>query len=109
MQEETENIFIHDSLYRYMTLLSAATREHELLELGISPRGTLALGKMARAYAYIRGREFCVPKDVKAALFDVGVHRIRLNQKARIDGKKAIDILEEILTRVKAPKLGEKV
>ncbi len=108
MQEETESIFIHDVLYKYMTLLSSATREHEMLELGLSPRGTLALGKMARAYAYIRGRNYCVPKDVKAALLDVGVHRIRLNQKARISGKSAGDILEEGLGRVKEPKLGEK-
>lgn len=109
MQKETENIFIHDSLYRYMTLLSAATREHELLELGLSPRGTLALGKMARAYAYIRGREYCVPKDIKDALPDVGVHRIRLSQKARLGGRSAVDILEEILTRVREPRVGEKV
>ena len=91
-----------------MTRLSEFTREHELLELGFSPRGTLALGKMARAYAYLRGRDYCVPKDVKAALFDVGVHRVRLNQKARISGKKAEDVLEDVLDRVKEPKLGEK-
>ncbi len=109
MQEETENIFIHDALYKYMTMLSVATREHEMLELGMSPRGTLALGKMARAYACINGRNYCVPKDVKKALFDVGIHRIRLNQKARISGKKAEDILREALERVKEPRLGEKV
>lgn len=109
MQEETENIFIHDSLYRYMTLLSAATREHELLDLGLSPRGTLALGRMARAYAYLRGREYCVPKDVKDALPDVGVHRVRLSQKARLGGKGAADALEDVLARVKEPRAGEKV
>ena len=109
MQEETEEIFIHDALYKYMTLLSAATREHELLELGISPRGTLALGKMARAYAYIARRNYCVPKDIKRAFSDVGIHRIRLNQKARISGKRAEDILEETLGRVKEPRLGERV
>ena len=109
MQEETEDIFIHDALYKYMTLLSVATREHEMLELGMSPRGTLALGQMARAYAYINGRNYCVPKDVKKALFDVGIHRIRLNQKARISGKQAEDILSEALERVKEPRLGEKV
>ncbi len=109
MQEETENLFIHDALYKYMTLLSKATREHELLELGMSPRGTLALGKMARAYAYIGKRNYCVPKDVKRALFDVGIHRIRLNQKARLGGKMPEDILGEVLSRVKEPKLGEKV
>ena len=109
MQEETEDIFIHDALYKYMTMLSVATREHEMLELGMSPRGTLALGKMARAYAYILGRNYCVPKDIRRALIDVGVHRVRLNQKARITGRKAEDILEEALARVKEPKLGERV
>lgn len=108
MQKETEDIFIHDALYKYMTMLSVATREHEMLELGMSPRGTLALGKMARAYAYISGRNYCVPKDVKKALFDVGIHRIRLNQNARISGKKAEDILEEALERVREPRLGER-
>lgn len=109
MQEETENIFIHDVLYKYMALLSRATRENKAAELGLSPRGTLALGKMARAYAYIRGRNYCVPKDIKAALYDVGMHRIRLNQKARINGKKVTDILDETLSQVREPRLGEKV
>ena len=109
MQEETEDIFIHDALYKYMTMLSVATREHEMLELGMSPRGTLALGKMARAYAFILGRNYCVPIDIRRALIDVGVHRVRLNQKARITGRKAEDILEEALARVKEPKLGERV
>ena len=49
-----------------------------------------------------------MPKDVKRALFDVGVHRVRLSQKARISGKRPEDILEDTLTQVKAPRLGEK-
>ncbi|WP_276951758.1 AAA family ATPase [Acetatifactor muris] len=109
MQAETENIFIHDALYKYMTLLSRATRENECTDLGLSPRGTLALGKMARAYAYIRGRNYCVPKDIKAALYDVGMHRIRLNQRARINGRKVTDILDETLSQVREPRLGERV
>lgn len=107
MQEDVENIFIHDVIYKYMALLAAATREHELLELGLSPRGTLALGKMAKAYAYLQGRSFVTPRDVKVSLHDVGGHRIRLNQKARMNGKKAADILDEVLGRVKAPRMGE--
>ena len=108
MQKETENIFIDDVLYEYMTRLSEFTRVNECLELGFSPRGTLAMGKMARGYAYLQGRDYCVPKDVKRALFDVGVHRVRLSQKARISGKRPEDILEDTLTQVKAPRLGEK-
>ena len=108
MQQETEEIFIHDSIYRYMAVLSDATRRNEFLELGLSPRGTLALGKMSRAYAFLKDREYVVPGDVKKSLMDVGVHRIRLNQKARLNGRTAVDILEEILRRIPEPKPGEK-
>ena len=108
MQRETEEIYIHDRVYRYLAALSDATRKHRLLELGISPRGTLALGKMARAYAFLRDRDYVIPGDVKRALADVGIHRVRLNQKARLDGRTAGDILEEILGQVPEPKPGEK-
>lgn len=108
MQKEAEEIYIHDIIYRYMVALADATRRHELLELGISPRGTLALGRMARAYAFLKDRDYVVPKDVQRALFDVGVHRIRLNQKARMNGRTARNILEEVLKQVPEPKPGEK-
>lgn len=108
MQKDSEEIYIHDRIYRYMVALADATRGHKLLELGISPRGTLALGKMARAYAFLKDREYVVPGDVKKALADVGVHRIRLNQGARQNGRTAADILEEILEQVPGPKPGEK-
>lgn len=108
MQRETEEIFIHDSIYSYIAVLSDATRKSEFLELGLSPRGTLALGKMARAYAFLNSREYVVPADVQSSLMDVGVHRIRLNQKAKLNGRTAADILREILERIPVPKPGEK-
>ena len=108
MQQETEEIFIHDSIYRYMAVLSDATRRNEFLELGLSPRGTLALGKMSRAYSFLKDREYVVPGYVKKSMMDVGVHRIRLNQKAKLNGRTAVDILEEILRRIPEPKPGEK-
>lgn len=109
MQDIVENIFIHDSVYRYIVQLAAQTREHALLELGVSPRGALAIGRMARAYAFLRGRDFVSPKDVRSALFDVGVHRIRLSQKARADGRDAGSVLAEVLEKVREPVPGEKV
>lgn len=109
MQDKVENIFIHDNVYRYIVQLAAQTREHSLLELGISPRGALAVSRMARAYAFLRDRDFVAPKDVKSAFFDVGVHRIRLSQKARVDGRDAVSVLEEVMEKVKEPVPGEKV
>lgn len=108
MQQEAEAVYIRDNVYRYMVLLSGATREHELLDLGMSPRGTLALGKMARAYAYLAGRTYVTPGDVKSAFADVGIHRIRLNQKARIDGQNGEAVLEDVLRQVKEPRMGER-
>lgn len=109
MQDKVENIFIHDNVYRYIVQLAAQTRAHNMLELGISPRGALAISRMARAYAFLRERDFVSPKDVKSAFFDVGVHRIRLSQKARVDGRDASGVLEEVLEQVKEPVPGEKV
>lgn len=108
MQKESEEVYIHDTIYRYMVALADASRKHPFLELGLSPRGTLALGKMARAYAFLSDREYVVPGDVKKALPDIGIHRIRLNQKARLNSRTAADILEEILEQVPEPKPGEK-
>lgn len=109
MQGVAENIFVHDNVYRYIVELASQTRAHGLLELGISPRGALAVGRMARAYAFLRGRDFVSPRDVKSAFFDVGVHRIRLSQKARVDGRDAAGVLKEVLDRVREPAAGEKV
>lgn len=108
MQREAESIFIHDNIYRYMVQLADATRRHALLELGISPRGTIALGKMARAYAYLKDREYVVPSDVQKAFYDIGVHRIRLHQRARTAGSSSMDILSEILQNIEPPRPGEK-
>lgn len=109
MQEKVENIFIHDNVYRYIVQLAAGTRAHELSELGISPRGALAIGRIARAYAFLEARDYVSPRDVKEALIDVGVHRLRLSQKARVEGRGAGDVLREILEKVKEPAPGEKV
>lgn len=108
MQKEAQQIFIHDRIYRYMVLLADATRNHPWLELGLSPRGTLSLGKMARAYAYLDGRNFVIPQDVKKSVEDVALHRIRVNQKARLNHRNAGDILKEIMEQVKEPGLSDK-
>ncbi|MCM1026911.1 MAG: MoxR family ATPase [Roseburia sp.] len=108
MQRDAASVYIHDVIYRYMVAIADATRRHEFLELGLSPRGTLALGRMAKAYAFLQEREYVIPGDVKRALMDIGIHRVRPNQKARLSGRSAADILEEIRERTAEPKPGEK-
>lgn len=107
MQKETENIFIHDRIYQYMVLLADATRKSPMMELGLSPRGTLALGKMARAYAYLENRDYVIPQDIKKAIYDVTLHRMRIGQKGRVNQKSSREVMEEIIEKVKEPKAGE--
>ena len=69
MKKEVEKVFIHDLIYQYTTDLVNATRKHQYLTLGVSPRGTLALINMASAHAYLQERDYVVPADVAGGFF----------------------------------------
>ena len=97
MQQEVRDIHVEDSILEYVTALATATREHELITLGLSPRGTLALCRMTKAAAYMRERDYVVPQDVKDVFKDVAAHRMILDSKARYQEKTAREILDEIL------------
>ena len=71
MKKEVEEVFVHDQVYDYIVRLAQATRNNDALELGLSPRGSLALLKMAQARAYRKGRSFVIPADVAAEFQDV--------------------------------------
>lgn len=103
MQETVGNIFIHDAVYQYIGELVKATREHDLIELGVSPRGTIALTKMAKANAFLHNRGYVLPQDVADVFLDVAGHRIRLGAKARINRVNADAVLQQILEQVKRP------
>ena len=78
-----------------------ATRENSYVELGLSPRGTIALVRMAKAWAFIRERNYVTPGDVYQVFKDVGKHRLVLNTKARVSHVTEEAILTDILTKVK--------
>ena len=103
MQEEVDKIFIHDVIYNYIAELIARTRQHPMLELGVSPRGTIALAGMIKAAAYLAGRNYVVPNDVEKVFLAVNHHRIRLNSKARANHVTAEGVLEEIFAGVAKP------
>lgn len=103
MRKEVEQVFIHDRVYRYMAELAAATREHSMLELGLSPRGTICLAKMSKASAYLDGRNYVTPADVVFVFKDVALHRIRLSSKARVSRVTAEAVADSILERVVKP------
>ena len=103
MKDEVEAIHISDKLYAYIAMLSAATREHAYVQLGLSPRGSIACVKMAKAWAYIQGRNYVLPEDVVEIFEDVARHRIILNTKARVARVSERAVLEEIIGQVKQP------
>ena len=106
IQNYLTSITVTEEILRYMTVLCEATRKHEGIELGVSPRGVIALLKMSRACAILRRRDFVIPEDVQEIFIDVCAHRIVLKPQAKIEGQKAEMILKDILREVEPPSLG---
>ena len=103
MKENVENIFIHDRIYEYMMALIHATRKNPYIELGVSPRGMVALTKMVRANAFLNERDYVIPADVEDVFYDVTKHRIVLNTKARVTGVSGEAVLEKIMEDTTKP------
>ena len=94
---------ISDELLYYITHLCEATRTNQMVDLGISPRGVLALTQMAKAQAVLKGRSFVVPEDVQDIFIDVCAHRLILKPQARVQGITERSVLEGILKEVSPP------
>lgn len=103
MQMEVQNIHVEESLLEYMTILAQETRKHELVQIGVSPRGILALNYMAKACAYMRDRDYVTPEDIIEVFPDVCAHRVVLHSKARIIEVTAEQIMKEIAEKIEIP------
>ncbi len=107
MRQETAKVFVSDTILDYIIRLCEATRRQGNIELGVSPRGVQALMRMAKASAYMAGRNYCVPEDVQKCYIDVCAHRVILNAKSRMKRISAQRVLNLILSEIEAPKIGE--
>ena len=105
MQQAVDNVFVHDAVYEYIAKVVLRTRELDLIALGVSPRGTLALTSMAKANAFLEGRNYIIPDDVKRVFKDVAAHRMLLQPKAKVNHVTIYDLIDNILNQVAAPKL----
>jgi MoxR-like ATPase len=103
MQEAVERVHAAPDLVRYIVSLVAATREHSGVQVGASPRGSLALLAASRARAAVRGRDFVTPEDVKALAGPCLDHRLALRAELWVRGTKGSDIVAECLTSVPTP------
>ena len=94
------------SVRGYITRITRATRDHTAVELGASPRATLALFRAARALAAIRGRDYLLPDDVKQVAVPVLSHRIMLSSQSRLRGRDAESLVREVLDEQPVPVEG---
>ena len=104
MQKEVAGVFIHELMYRYIVDLAQASRKEPRLALGLSPRASLALAGMARAAAYLAGRDFVAPQDVTAVFADVARHRLMLTDQAKAGGETVDVVIDDLLRTVPRPR-----
>ena len=101
--QDVRKVDMRDAVLDYVTTLVEKTRSHPQAALGVSPRGALAVCRMAKAYAYVQGRDYAMPEDVAAIFPDVCCHRLMLSTKARMMERSAEQIVDEILKNVEMP------
>lgn len=104
LQQKAKTLPVHDSIVDYIVSLTEATRDGEYFSLGASPRGSIALLRMSRAVAVLRGREYVTPEDIAYIYTDVLAHRVKLGTKARANGMDTVTALNEIRSRNKVPR-----
>ena len=103
MQRQAQKTLVETSVREYVVKVVRATREHEAVELGVSPRGTLSLYKTSQALAALRGREFVIPDDVKYLAPAVLTHRIIISPQTRLRGRRPEEVVMEIVNTVPVP------
>ncbi|MBO7474017.1 MAG: MoxR family ATPase [Ruminococcus sp.] len=108
LQEYISNVYVDDRIYEYIVSVSAATRNHPMLKLGVSPRGTLSLMQLSKGIAVAMGRDYVIPEDISYICNDVFEHRILLNSKAKLSDTSPSDIISEILKTVPVPGISGK-
>jgi MoxR-like ATPase len=97
------DLHVAEQIERYIVALCRATRSHEDVELGASPRAALALLRAARAYAVTFGRDYVVPDDVKMLARHVLPHRLIMRAESQLAGREPSDVVEDILDGLPAP------
>ena len=107
IQRRIHDVYMKDSIYEYLLKLVRGTRSHPYIERGASPRATIALVRMAKASAWMDGRDYVIPRDAAEQFPYVVSHRIILTGAARAERKTKNDILREIADKIEAPPMGE--
>ena len=106
LQQERRAVRVEDSVRDYVVRIARATRQNADIQLGASPRATMALFQAAQAWAALQGRAFVLPDDVKAMALDVFAHRLMIAPQAQLRGRSAAELIEDIVSAVPVPVEG---
>jgi MoxR-like ATPase len=98
------SIYVDESIYEYMASLVEETRKHPAIKLGASPRAAIALLKTAKAWAFINGRNYVIPDDVKTVARYVLPHRLIIKPELEIQGVSTTRIIEELISKIPVPR-----
>jgi len=107
MQKEVESVFIAPELISYIVSLVDATRHDDTVYLGLSPRASIDLMRLGKAYAYLQNRNFVIPDDIKMVFPFVSGHRLILQAEARLRGVTTAEVVTTTLKNVPIPKLAD--
>jgi MoxR-like ATPase len=103
LQRQATEIHVNTDVRHYILQVVRATREHEAVELGVSPRGTLALFKASQALAALRGRTYVIPSDVQHLCPPILTHRVHINPQVRLRGRTPMQVVASIVEAVPVP------
>ncbi len=103
MQQQVKDVYVDDAIKDYIVSVTIATRHHDDVYLGASPRGSLALFRTVQAAAALQGRDYATPDDVKLLAEPVLGHRLIINPAARIRNIQAAQVIEDVLSAVAVP------
>jgi len=103
LQSQIKDVYVNESMKRYIVEIANLTRNHEKVYMGVSPRGSIAIMKAAQAYAFMYGREYVLPDDIQFLVPAVFTHRIILKSEARFTGVSTEDLLKEMMETIPVP------
>jgi len=103
LQQQASAIKISEGVKEYIVRLCHRTRDHHHVYLGVSPRGSLALYRASQALAFVRGREYVIPDDVKELVPLIFAHRMMVKPESRLEGSTVERILTAILSETRVP------
>jgi MoxR-like ATPase len=103
LQKETQDVHVSEDVRRYILKVVRTTRDHPSVQLGVSPRGSLALFKASQALAALKGRDFVVPSDVQTLCQPILSHRVHISSQVRLRGRTPGQVVSEIIESVPVP------